>query len=827
MTNDYGAVTSAMASLTVYTNVVITTDISPLNVTLFAGGHATFSIVAQGSQPIGYQWYSNSVAVSGATNSSFLLSDVQANTAVQCVATNSFNSVSSSTANVTVLPAPTASYPKTILANNPVGFWRLNETNNPNGNDGTVAHDYWGGNNGTYTNVTLEQAGYNPTGEPSETSAQFGFLSFSNSMVFDIPSSVGFGAPSTSNSSFTIECWVNGYGQTADAGIVSKGTGGGGEQFDLDTGANDPAHDFRFFVRDASGATHGVGSTNAPDGAWHYLAAVCDEADGYVALYVDGILVGTNTITPGSGILASSQSLKIGSRPSGSNPNANANQFAGNIDDVAVYNYALTPAQVQNDFNSADIPARIAGQPANLVADENGTATFSAVVEGTPPLTNQWYSNSVAISGATNSTLVLNNVSTSANESSYYLTTANAFGQDQSLPATLTVVSGAPQIQPYGQDVQSPFFAPQGGSGSDSFTVYGTEPISYQWQFYSGGAWANLTDGSGITGSQSNVLTIANAQTSEAGSYRAIAQNASGSATSSVAIFNVGTPIEFYPGFWQANGVATFATNTLTLTTQSGGGISSYFFKIPQSVGAFDASWTYVNVSGTGVANATADGFAFVMQNDPAGVNAIGGGGSALGYADPPITPSAELCFELYNNSDNAPGMAWATGGAPSAGVTSGGFMYNSVSPVNLLTNSPIDFNVHYDGNVLALAMTDEVTQATFSTNVVVGSIPQTVGGDTAYIGFTAACGGVTTTQVITNFSFASINIPVASISAASTNVVISWSAAITGYTLQENSDLSTANWVDVTNAVSVANGQNQVTVPLTSTNEFFRLKLQ
>jgi Concanavalin A-like lectin/glucanases superfamily/Immunoglobulin I-set domain/Immunoglobulin domain len=831
--NSFGSVTSAPVTLTVYSSVVLTTDITPTNAILFAGGHVTYSIVAAGASPISYQWYSNDVAIAGATSPSYTLMDAQVPATFHCVASNSYNSQSSSTATLQII-TPTASYPTAVIAANPVAFWRLNESG-PDGqngpNNGVTAYDYWGGNNGVYTNVGLGYPGYNPNGEPAETAPIFELLSFSNCMVFDISTNVGFGAPDGSSSSFSVECWVNGYAQTLDAGIVSKGTGGGGEQFNLDTGSDGgtPDHAFRFFVRDASGATHGVSSSIAPDGQWHHLVGVCDEADGYVALYIDGVLVGTNTIPSDAGILPSTASVKIGARPSGANQNLNDDQFGGYIDDVALYNYALSASEVEAQYDSADIPAKVTVQPTNTVANAGGSATFYTRVEGTPPVTNQWYdaNTSQPIDGATNLTLTLSNLQSSDNGDSYYLLTANAYGSSQSQPASLTVVSGGLQIQPYGQDVKSPFFAPVGGTGSDSITVYGTEPITYQWQFYSGSAWGDLTDGASVSGSQSNVLTIANAQTSEEGNYRVIASNSFGSITSSVAMFNVGSPIEFYPGFWQANGVATFANNQLTMTTKAGGGTSSYFFKIPQYIGAFNASFTYVNASGDGVVNDSADGFAFVLQNSEAGVNAIGGGGSGLGYANPAITNSAELCFELYDNSDNAPGMAWATGGAPSAGVQTGGFMYNPTDPVSIITNDPIDFTLHYDGNVLAVKMSDEITKDTFSTNIVVGSIPQAVAGDTAYVGFTAACGGVTADQIITNFSFVSINIPVETIGITSTNAVISWSAAISGYTLQENSDLSTTNWMDVTNMVNVVNGQNQVTVPLTPTNEFYRLKLE
>jgi len=41
---------------------------------------------------------------------------------------------------------------------------------------------------------------------------------------------------------------------------------------------------------------------------------------------------------------------------------------------------------------------------------------------------------------------------------------------------------------------------------------------------------------------------------------------------------------------------------------------------------------------------------------------------------------------------------------------------------------------------------------------------------------------------------------------------------------LQQNSDLGTTNWVNVTNAANFVGGQNQVLIPPLAGNGFFRL---
>ena len=64
-----------------------------------------------------------------------------------------------------------------------------------------------------------------------------------------------------------------------------------------------------------------------------------------------------------------------------------------------------------------------------------------------------------------------------------------------------------------------------------------------------------------------------------------------------------------------------------------------------------------------------------------------------------------------------------------------------------------MDANITYDGETLTLNLTDLVTLATFSHGFVI-NIPATVGGNTAYVGFTAGTGGLTATQQILSWTF-------------------------------------------------------------------------
>ena len=66
---------------------------------------------------------------------------------------------------------------------------------------------------------------------------------------------------------------------------------------------------------------------------------------------------------------------------------------------------------------------------------------------------------------------------------------------------------------------------------------------------------------------------------------------------------------------------------------------------------------------------------------------------------------------------------------------------------------------------------------------------------------------------------------PLLSVFVTSTNtVVVSWPAPSTGFSLQQNSNLSTTNWSSVTNVVQNAGGNNQVTIAPPIGNRFYRL---
>src|SRR5258707_742281 len=110
VTNSSGTVTSSAATLTVNpAPVAPTITTQPGSQTVTAGQTATFAVVASGTAPLSYQWQKNGVAISGATSSNYTTpatttSDSGSTFAV--VVMNTAGTVTSSTATLTVNPAP-------------------------------------------------------------------------------------------------------------------------------------------------------------------------------------------------------------------------------------------------------------------------------------------------------------------------------------------------------------------------------------------------------------------------------------------------------------------------------------------------------------------------------------------------------------------------------------------------------------------------------------------------------------------------------------------------------------------------------------------------
>lgn len=452
VTNNYGSVTSAIATANFAPVIVAQVPTTYTNLyTIYPGFNQTFSVSAVGDS-LAYQWYENGTGMPGATGASFTQSDVQASFSISCIVTNSYGSATSTWA-ATVISLPTAPYPQSVLALDPVAYWRMNEPDNNGGNgpnDGVVCHDYISGNDGLYTNAILGQSGYNPTSDPSDTSVAFGNTSSDND-VYAIGTNIDFATPSGNNGEFSMEAWVN-LLESSSGALVAKGYNGG-EEASLDMGG--PSDSFRFLVRNAGGAAYTASSGIVPvPGLWYHVVGVCDEASGAVSVYVNGALAGSTNVASGGGILNNAAwPMTIGSKAA-SATGANTIQTFAFMNDVAVFGYALSAGQVAAQYDAGGgtvAPYFVPAPPTNAYAISNTTLTVSATAVGSPLIGFQWINlttSTTIATGVTNgatlaASLSYNNVPSSWNGDELELIVTNAYGSTNiTIPLT---VGGYPQ----------------------------------------------------------------------------------------------------------------------------------------------------------------------------------------------------------------------------------------------------------------------------------------------------------------------------------------------------------------------------------------------
>ncbi|HEX3717801.1 MAG TPA: LamG-like jellyroll fold domain-containing protein, partial [Verrucomicrobiae bacterium] len=131
-----------------------------------------------------------------------------------------------------------------------------------------------------------------------------------------------------------------------------------------------------------------------------------------------------------------------------------------------------------------------------------GALTVSAAVIGSAPISYQWLDqNNNPVPGETNAALSIASLSTN---NTFTLEAYNPYGTNFSGEVSVTVVSGAPQLE---QDITSTT-AVVGSTVVLSALFQGTLPITYGWQ--SNGV--AIADGGRVSGANTSALTISNVQ---------------------------------------------------------------------------------------------------------------------------------------------------------------------------------------------------------------------------------------------------------------------------------------------------------------------------
>lgn len=228
-----------------------------------------------------------------------------------------------------------------------VGYWCVD---GPVPDTTTIAKDSSGaGNHGTYTSGATTMASAPPV--PAGNTKSFALTQASRQYI-SVPDS-----PSLSiTGSMTIAAWVKSTDTTLQQGIVEKWdepNATGGYMFRLDANEN-----LSFSICNGTGA-NGVSTAPRaiPLNTWAHVAGVYANAgaSGTITNYVNGVAdpsVGTGIAPPTDG----SNVLQIGD-------DHGSNAFSGNLDEVRIYNKALTANEVNVLKSGQPAPTGLVATP--------------------------------------------------------------------------------------------------------------------------------------------------------------------------------------------------------------------------------------------------------------------------------------------------------------------------------------------------------------------------------------------------------------------------------------------------------------------------------
>ena len=196
------------------------------------------------------------------------------------------------------------------------------------------------------------------------------------------------------------------------------------------------------------------------------------------------------------------------------------------------------------------------------------------------------------------------------------------------------------------------------------------------------------------------------------------------------------------------NGSAKINGTSAELTDGGGREAGSVFSTNAVDVTKFSNQFTFQLTS------ANADGFTFTIQGS--GPTALGPDGGGLGYGPdtpggtPGIPNSVAVKFDLYNNAGEGTDSTgeYTDGASPTTPAID-----LSSTGINLHSGDVFDVVMGYDGTTLDVTITDTSTNASASQAYTV-NIPQVIGSNTGYVGFTGGTGGETAVQNILTWTY-------------------------------------------------------------------------
>ena len=484
----------------------------PVSQALLAGGTASFSAQATGGN-LSYQWDFAGTPIPGATNNTFILTNVTAGAAgTYSIVVSNTAGMATNSANLTVTqPTLNLLHRYSFLSD---------------------ATDSVGGANGTLVAPNGGAAATINHGLilPGNTHGGFGYSGY-----VSLP-----GGLLINTTNLTIECWVKQNQGNAWAEIWDFGNNGNQNFALIPFPANNNNNMEVAFTPNADEVDL-TSSVFFPNGATQYVCLTYNGAALTGNLYTNGTLIASqilpnNTYTPGNiGGTGGTTVNVLGNDVYGDD------QFSGTIYELRVWNGVVPPLYlaastlagpgvVATNLVPTSVIVTVTNSTisAGLTQPASATANFPAVsgVPVTGFITNWTSSNPSVLAVDANG-----NVTAVNSGSATISATLNGVTGTSS---TITVKSSGPIIT---QQPQATETLLAGASLVASVGNIGTSPFVYRWYFNNG---ANP-----ISTSTTPALTITNLLTANAGSYTCLVSNQYGTQLSSALNLSVATPTRY------------------------------------------------------------------------------------------------------------------------------------------------------------------------------------------------------------------------------------------------------------------------------------------
>jgi Bacterial Ig domain/Immunoglobulin domain/Immunoglobulin I-set domain len=583
VTNSAGTISSTPATLTVNPDPVAPSITSqPASRSVTAGQTATFTVVANGTAPLSFQWQKNGAAITGATATSYTTPATTTNdngSTFMVIVTNSVGSAMSTTATLTVTPATVAPsftaqpVSATVTAGQTATF--------SVGASGTQPLTYQWQKNGGAISGANSPSYTTPATTTNDNGAAFqvvvsnsaGTIT-SNAATLTVNAAAVVPTFSAQPASTTVTA-----GQTATFTVAANGTSPLTYQWQKNGAA----------ISGATASSYTTPATTTADNGSKFVVVVSNSAGSVssaaATLTVNAAPVApTMTTQPASVTVTAGQTATFTVVANGTAPLTYQWQKNGAAISGATATSYTTPATTTADngskfvvvvsnsagnatssaatltVNPAPVAPSVTTQPASVTVTAGQTATFSVAASGTSPFTYQWQKNGAAISGATAASYTTPATTTADTGSKFIVVVSNSAGNATSGPATLTV-NPAP-VAPTVTTPPASVTVTAGQTATFSVAASGTSPFTYQWQ----------KNGAVISGATAASYTTPATTTADSGSkFIVVVSNSAGNATSGAATLTVNPAVTAPSITTQPASQSVMVGKTATFTVTASG----------------------------------------------------------------------------------------------------------------------------------------------------------------------------------------------------------------------------------------------------------------